>query len=121
DDLREFISIEQVKHQPGGADFEERSRGEDIAVAMDQMQAPILPGVGQRFIACVDDGAIVLHPFEEIVLDIIRPLRDLKQCRLLALNHFTAKTRGRIDPTRPAPVKSTRSVRKASNESTLAS
>src|SRR5439155_8168242 len=77
-------------------------RGQHIAVAVNQVQSPVLAGVGQWLIASVNYGAIVLHPLEEIVLDIIRALADLEKGRFLALHHFTAEPRrpDRSNPTR---------------------
>src|SRR5437899_1703716 len=67
------------------------------------MEAAILARVGQWLITSVNNGAIVLHPLEEIILDVIRPLADLKQRRFLALHDFAAKARGpnRADAPRP--------------------
>ena len=45
------------------------------------MNAAILIGVGQRFISRIHDGSILLHPFEEIVHDMVGALRDLKRKR----------------------------------------
>ena len=43
------------------------------------MDATVLIRIGQGFISRIDDGAILLHPFEEIVHDVIGALRDLKR------------------------------------------
>src|SRR5262245_2972798 len=43
------------------------------------MNAPVLIRVGQGLISCIDDGAILLHPFEEIIHDVVCTLRDLKR------------------------------------------
>ena len=42
------------------------------------MDAPILIGIGQGFISGIDYGAILLHPFEKIIHDVICALRNLK-------------------------------------------
>ena len=42
------------------------------------MNTTILIRVGQRFIPRIHDGAILLHPFEEIIHDVIGALRKLK-------------------------------------------
>src|SRR6185503_11286982 len=83
-----------IEHQARGADFEEKCGGQNIAVAVNEMEPAILARIGQWFIARVDNGSIVLHPFEEVVLDVIGALGNLEQGRLLALDHLTAKTRG---------------------------
>ncbi len=43
------------------------------------MNAPVLIRVGQRLISGIDDRAVLLHPFEEIIHDVIGALRDLKR------------------------------------------
>ena len=43
------------------------------------MNATVLIRIGQGFISRIDDGAILLHPFEEIIHDVIGALRDLKR------------------------------------------
>ena len=45
------------------------------------MDAAKLIGVRQRFISRIDDGSILLHPFEKIVHDMVGALRDLKRKR----------------------------------------
>ena len=42
------------------------------------MQPPILSVVRKGLIACVDDGAVELHPLVDVVDDVIRALADLK-------------------------------------------
>ena len=49
-----------------------------VGIADEQMQAPILPVIGQRFIPRVDDGAIELHPLIDVVHDVIGALAQLK-------------------------------------------
>ena len=58
---------------------------------MDQVQPSIKTRVGQRFIAGVNDGAIVLHPFKEIILDVIRALADLERNCCLRWSGLSAK------------------------------
>src|SRR5436190_15712200 len=53
-----------------------------------------MPRVGQRFVTGVDDRAIVLNPFEEIVLDVIGALADLERSGLLSRWRFAAETGG---------------------------
>ena len=55
---------------------------------MDQMQSPILPWISKRFVASIDDRAVVLHPLKEIVLDVIRPLADLERDRRFGTRQF---------------------------------
>src|SRR5688572_31189585 len=43
------------------------------------MNAPVLIRIGQRFISGIHDGPILLHPFEEIIHDIIGTLGELKR------------------------------------------
>src|SRR5258708_1039981 len=57
------------------------------------METAILARVGEWFIASVNDGAVVLHPLEEIILDVIGALADLKKGGFLALHDFSAKSR----------------------------
>jgi len=101
-------ALEQIQHEPRGAELQEKRRGEDVGIAVDQMQTPVFPRVGERFVAGVDDGTVVLHPLEEIVLDEIGALADLKFDRA-----FATVLRAR-SATLPLPVKSTRNVRNAS-------
>src|SRR5436190_9131910 len=42
------------------------------------MKAAILTGIGKRFITRINDRAVELHPFEQIVVDVIRALADLE-------------------------------------------
>jgi hypothetical protein len=43
------------------------------------MNTAILIRVSQWFISGIHDGAILLHPFEEIIHDVIRALGELKR------------------------------------------
>src|SRR4029077_20155301 len=43
------------------------------------MNAPVLIWISQRFISGIHDGPILLHPFEEVIHDVICPLRELKR------------------------------------------
>src|SRR5688572_19781755 len=43
------------------------------------MNTAILIRIGQWFISGIDDGAILLHPFEEIIHDVVGALRELKR------------------------------------------
>jgi len=43
------------------------------------MNAAVLIRIGQRLIPGIHDGAILLHPFKEVIYDVIRALRDLKR------------------------------------------
>ena len=43
------------------------------------MDTPVLIRIGQGLISRIDDGAILLHPFEEVIDDVIGALRDLKR------------------------------------------
>lgn len=49
-----------------------------MRVAMQQVKPSIQQRIGQRFIASVDDGSVVLHPLVQFSLHIIRPLADLE-------------------------------------------
>ena len=42
------------------------------------MKPPIFPVIRQRLIACVNDGAIELHPLIDVVDDVIGTLTELK-------------------------------------------
>ena len=50
--------------------------------------------VGEGFVAGVNDGAVVLDPFEEIILDVIGALADLEEGGVFALDDLAAKTDG---------------------------
>ena len=43
------------------------------------MNTAVLIRVGQWFISCIHNGAILLHPFEKVIHDIIRALRELER------------------------------------------
>src|SRR2546423_14201928 len=43
------------------------------------MDTTVLIRIGQRFIPGIHDGAILLHPFEEVIHNVICALRELKQ------------------------------------------
>jgi hypothetical protein len=51
-------------------------------------QPAIFAGVGQRFVAGVDDGAVELHPFEKVVVDVIGALADLEKVLLPDARQF---------------------------------
>ena len=67
------------------------------------MEAAVFPRVGQRFVAGVDDGAIELHPLEEIIVDVVRPLADLKMAVRTVAQQVAAQlsARSRTDPPGP--------------------
>ena len=72
-------------------DLEQQGGGENVGVAVQQMEPAILSRVGQRFIPGVDDRPVELHPLKQVVVDVVRPLADLK-----------VTVRSRTAPHRPA-------------------
>jgi len=71
---------------------------------MQQVEAAVFAGVGQRFIAGVDDGAVELHPFEQVVGDEIGALADLKRRAGPGRDNSRAFSAAAAAPTRPALV-----------------
>ena len=57
-DFRQAIHFQQIQGQGGGPDFEQQAGGQDVGVAMQEVEAAVLAGVGRRFVAGVDDGAV---------------------------------------------------------------
>ena len=76
--LRHVIQFEQIQHEGGRADLQQERRRQNAGIAMEQMQSAVFPRVGQRFVAGINNRAIKLHPFEQIVVDVIGPLADLE-------------------------------------------
>ena len=67
-----------------------------------KMQPPIFAIIRQRFVACVDDGAIKLHPLVDVVNDMIGPLAQLKIHPGLRPRRFEIESQriGLTDPAR---------------------
>src|SRR5256886_2831543 len=66
------------------------------------MESAVFPRVRQRFVARVDDGAVELLPFKQVVIDILRALADLEMA-VGAVPQQTAaqlRARSRTDPAR---------------------
>src|SRR5690349_23067869 len=59
------------------------------------MQPAVLAGIGQRFIAGVDNGAIELHPFKQVVVDVIGALADLEMVVRARADQVAAQLRSR--------------------------
>jgi hypothetical protein len=77
-DGRQVVRLQEVEHQPRGSRLQIKRRGQHVGVAMNQVQPAVPPRIAERLVARVDDRAVVLHPLIKIVLDVIRPLADLK-------------------------------------------
>jgi hypothetical protein len=78
-DVGEVIDFEEIKDQGGGADFEGGGDGQDGRIAMEEVEAAEAFGIGEGFVAGIDDGAIELHPLEEFVIDVIGALAELEK------------------------------------------
>jgi DNA-binding transcriptional LysR family regulator len=76
-DFGQAAGLQQIQHQRGRAHFQQQAGGQHIGVPVQQVQAAVFARVGQRFVARVDDGAVELHPLEQVVVDVIGPLADL--------------------------------------------
>src|SRR4029079_474165 len=66
------------KHERSCAHLEEQGGRKHAGIPVEQMQAAIRAGVGPWFLARVDDSAVELDPFKQIVVDVIGALADLK-------------------------------------------
>src|SRR5439155_25748270 len=75
---RQSAVFQKRKNASRRTDFQGGGDRVQVRVADEQMQAPILPVIGQRFIPRVDDGAIELHPLIDVVHDVIGALAQLK-------------------------------------------
>lgn len=78
DDLGHVIEFEEIQDERSGADLQEESGGKYAGVAMEEVKAAVFACICERFIAGVDDGAVELHPLEEVVVDVIGALADLE-------------------------------------------
>ena len=67
------------------------------------MQPSIIARVRQRFVAGVDDGAVVLHPLEEVILDVVRALADLERNWFLHGRNFATQPNRADGPNPPRP------------------
>jgi hypothetical protein len=72
------IEFEEIQDERSGADLQEESGGKYAGVAMEEVKAAVFACICERFIAGVDDGAVELHPLEEVVVDVIGALADLE-------------------------------------------
>jgi hypothetical protein len=73
-----MVDFKEIEHEGGSADFQEESGWEHAGVSVEQMEAAVFASIGEWFVAGVDDGAIELHPLEEVVVDVIGALADLE-------------------------------------------
>ena len=65
------------------------------------MEPPIFAIIRERFVTCVDNRPIKLHPLINIVDDMIRPLTDLKRDMPWSIGHFEVESQ-RIGLPNPA-------------------
>lgn len=77
-DFGEVIDFEEVEDQGRGSDFEGGGDRQDGGIAVEEVEAAEALGIGQGFVAGIDDGAVELDPFEEVVVDVIGALAELE-------------------------------------------
>ena len=70
--------FDQVEHQRRGAELEVGRRLGEVRVADDDVQPPVLVGVGVRFVAGVDDAALERGLQADLDLDVVGALRQLE-------------------------------------------
>ena len=70
--------FDQVEHQCRGAHLEVGRRLRKVGVADDDVQAPVLVGVGMRLVAGVDDAALERGLQTDLDLDVVGALRQLE-------------------------------------------
>src|SRR5690349_18347516 len=58
----QFVGVEQVEDETRGADLQEDAGGQDVAIAVDEVEPAVLARVSEWFVTSVDDGAVVLDP-----------------------------------------------------------
>ena len=102
--MRQVVDLQEVEREGRGPDLEHLREGQDVRVAMQEMEPAVTAGIGQRFVPRVDDGPVELHPFEEIVVDVVRPLADLEEIGFPRPGQIAPRLRrhGRAHPARPA-------------------
>ena len=70
--------FDQVEHQRRGAELEVGRRLREVRIADDDVQPPVLVGVGVRLVAGVDDAALERGLQADLDLDVVGALRQLK-------------------------------------------
>ena len=70
--------FDQVEHQRRGAELEVGRRLGEVRVADDDVQPPVLVGVGVRLVAGVDDAALERGLQADLDLDVVGALRQLE-------------------------------------------
>ena len=102
-DFRHVVHFEQIEHQRSRSNFQQQVGWQHAGIAVEEMESAIFASVSQWFIAGIDDGAIELHPFEKIVVDVIRALADLKMAVRPCRADSPRSSAPGVAPTRPAP------------------
>src|SRR5437773_1049903 len=53
DDGGQYVAVEEVEDEAGSADFQKNAGGQDVAIAVDEVEAAVLARVGEWFVAGV--------------------------------------------------------------------